>query len=242
VLKYQIHNHGAPGIYKKFPNRKYFILLENLMFSGLKAYFIAKRKNRKVSIYLHTFFLKYGSLYNLLFYKSNTDSFNFIKKTKNKKQRAMYNLILTFNKNKVFMNISDVCKRNYLFLSPGFFIKYFNKKKLYKKSKVIRTLQIKYLRKIFLLLHLPNTILFIKKTPLFLLEILNLFNQEIPHKFNEPVTNREIFDNKPNRLLTVFKYFIFLSNHSYIKFKEKKKGRVKRKITRKIVMRNTIID
>lgn len=158
------------------------------------------------------------------------------------RQRVFYNMILTFNNNKIFINLNDALKRNYFFLSPGFFIKYFDKKKLYKKSKIIRSLFIKYLRKIFLLVRLPNLFLFVKKTPVFLTEFLNLFNQEIPHKFNEPLTNREITDTIKNKPLTSVKYFIFLSNQSYVKFKKKKKGRVKRKILRKITTQNSVID
>lgn len=100
---------------------------------------------------------------------------------------------------------------------------------------------IKFLRKIFLLLKFPNILIIFKKNPIFLLEFLLLFNQPILHKFNEPLTNREIIDEE-NKLLTKIKYFIFLNSENYTKNKTKKKGRVKRKISRKIIFKNKIID
>jgi hypothetical protein len=98
----------------------------------------------------------------------------------------------------------------------------------------------KYLRKIFLLTSLPRLFLILKKNPVFLIEFLNLFNQPILHKFNEPLTKKEIFDT--NDALTKFIYFVFFKNTSYSKFKQKKKGRVKRKISRKLVLKNALID
>jgi hypothetical protein len=100
----------------------------------------------------------------------------------------------------------------------------------------------KYLRKLFLLLSLPRTILILKKNPVFFLEFLNLFNQPIPYKFHEPFTNREVFDTAVNKFLTKFLYFIFLNTQNYTNNKTKKRGRVKRKIFRKIVLRNAVID
>jgi hypothetical protein len=199
-------------------------------------------KTLKKTRNMHNFFISYSRLYNYLFQKITYDAFFFFIFLKKKKNRPLYHLILTFRNNKMFVNINDRLKRNYFFISTGLFIKYFEKKKLFKKSKVIRTLLIKYLRKIFLLINFPRTILIVKKNPIFFLDFLNLFNQQIPHKFHEPLTNREIIDNKPNKNITKFLYFIFLNAENFTKNKTKKQGRVKRKIFRKIVSRNSIID
>jgi hypothetical protein len=170
------------------------------------------------------------------------DARQFFKTKRNKKKRAIYHLILTFRKNRIFVNLSDYLKRNYFFLSTGLFIKYFEKKKLFKRSKVIRTILIKYLRKIFLLVNIPNIFLLIKKTPTFLVDFLNLFSQQIPYKFNEPVTNREINDDDYTKNVTKMLYFVFLNTENFTKNKIKKRGRVKRKISRKLVLRNSIVD
>jgi hypothetical protein len=197
---------------------------------------LTSRKGRYYIFFLYAYF------YNILFKKISHDTYGLAKKYKNKKKRTLYNLILTFKKNKFFINLSDHFKHNYFFLSTGFFIKFFDKKKIYKKSKIIRTIMAKYLRKIFLLLNFPQLIVLVKKNPIFFLEFLNLFNQQIPYKFNEPLTNREIHDNNLKKFITKFLYFIFINSENYGANKTKKKGRVKRKISRKIVIRNSIID
>lgn len=196
----------------------------------------------KNEIFFFKFFVEYSHFYYKIFQRITYDAHNFVRKTKNKKNRPMYHLILTFRNNKIFVNLNDRLKRNYFFMSTGLFIKYFEKKKLFRKSKIIRTILIKYLRKIFLLVNLPRVVLLIKKNPTFFLDFLNLFNQQIPYKFNEPMTNREILDNEPAQHITKFLYFIFLNTEDFTKNKTKKRGRVKRKISRKIVSRNTIVD
>lgn len=187
------------------------------------------------------FFIEYFNFYILIFNRFVYDTNNFLKTIKNKKKLTLYRLILTCKNNKLFINLNDNLKINYLFLSTGFFIKYFDKKKFFKKNKTLRIVMIKYLRKMFLLVKLPQTILILKKNPIFFLEFLNLFHQPILYKFNEPLTNREIIDEGSD-VITNFLYFIFLNTENFTSNKTKKKGRVKRKIYRKIVIRNAMID
>jgi hypothetical protein len=100
----------------------------------------------------------------------------------------------------------------------------------------------KYLRKIFLITKIKKAILLIKKTPVFFLEMLNLFSQPIPYKFVNPVDKKLIEEKTNQKPLVSFIYFIFLQNQSYVKNKINKKGRIKRKILRKIVLENQIVD
>jgi hypothetical protein len=216
--------------------------LEHLNEESATLFDLYRKSILKKGDYSHGFFLNYTMLYNSLFFKSKYDLLYYVKKKKKRKTRNTYRLILTFRNNKFFINLLDILKRNYLFISTGLFIKYFDKKKLYKKSKIIRAILIKFLRKLFLLMKFPRLILIVKKNPIFLLEFLNLFNQPIPYKFNEPLTNREIIDAEDNPSLTKIMYVVFLKTQSYIKFKTKKQGRVKRKISRKIVLKNAIVD
>lgn len=237
-----MHNYCKFYFTEKYINRRYFLILEYMYEENVYFHLFLKSKTLRNKKAHYGVFFDYTYFYHVLFQKISYDAFNFVKKLKKKKTRNTYNLILTFRKNKFFINLNDEIKQNYFFLSTGFFIKFFDKKKIYKKSKIIRTLMAKYLRKIYLLLNFPRTIVLVKKNPIFFLEFLNLFNQQIPHKFNEPLTNKEIKDENPNKLVTKFLYFIFISSQSYVNNKTKKQGRVKRKISRKIVIRNSLID
>jgi hypothetical protein len=133
-------------------------------------------------------------------------------------------------------------KKNILSLSPGLFIKFYENRKSLRKNKTIKMLIAKYLRKIFLITKIKKAILMIKKTPVFFLEMLNLFSQPIPYKFIDPVEKKLIEEKTNQKPLVSFIYFIFLQNQSYVKNKINKKGRIKRKILRKIVLENQIVD
>jgi hypothetical protein len=149
---------------------------------------------------------------------------------------------MTFTKNRLFVNFLDIKKRNYVSISPGLFIKFFEKKKSLKKTKTIKLLIAKFLRKLLLLTKIKYAFLIIKKTPIYLIEILNMLNQPILHKFIDPHEN-EVIEEKTSKLtLTHFTYLIFLNNTSYVKNKLPLKGRVKRKIFRKIILENNVID
>lgn len=237
-----MHNHGRFYFYKKYLNIKYFLYLEHLNEESAELFNRYRKSILKKNDYNYNFFLNYAMLYSSLFFKSKFDLLYYVKKKQKRKTRNTYHLILTFRNNKLFVNLLDILKRNYLSVSTGLFIKYFDKKKLYKKSKIIRTILIKFLRKLFLLIKFPRLILIVKKNPIFLLEFLNLFNQPIPYKFNEPLTNREIIDTEDNPSLTKVMYVVFLKTQPYIKFKTKKRGRVKRKISRKVILKNAVVD
>jgi hypothetical protein len=149
---------------------------------------------------------------------------------------------MSFKKNRMFLNLNNFSKKNFFFLSTGLFIKFFEKKKSFKKNKTIKLLMAKYVRKIFLISKIKNTVLIIKRNPIFLLEIINFFNLPIVHKFLNPIENKIIEEEDNNFIKIKFLYFIFLENKNFSKNKQPQKGRIKRKILRKIVFENKIID
>jgi hypothetical protein len=68
----------------------------------------------------------------------------------------------------------------------------------------------------------------------------------IPHKFLNPCENKFIDETtettKSKKDLFRFIFFVFSKTTSYSKLKIKKKGRIKRKILRKIILTNKLID
>jgi hypothetical protein len=227
---------------KFFIYKKYF---ENLI-----HLFYFNHKTQQKFIYLFDYFkfannfilFNFFFVYNYFFYKNFIDSFYFYKFFQNEIKKTYYNLIFSFKSKKIFVNILNYKKKNFLFLSSGLFIKFYENRKAFKKNKTIKILIAKYLRKFFLLLKIKNAVLFIKKKPLFFLEMLNFFHQSIPYKFFDPIEEKVIEEKENKKPLTNFFYLIFLQNNTYVKNKTKKKGRIKRKILRKIVLENQIID
>jgi hypothetical protein len=100
----------------------------------------------------------------------------------------------------------------------------------------------KYVRKIFLILGFQNVFLSVKRNPVFLLEFLDALNTPIVHMFYNPLSNKINEDVKRNAAIVRFIYFVFSKNDSFSLLKAKKKGRIKRKITRKLTLKNRIID
>ncbi len=100
----------------------------------------------------------------------------------------------------------------------------------------------KYVRKIFLISKIKNIILVLKKIPVFINEIINFFNTPIAHKFLNPVDNKFIEESSSAPIWIKFFYFIFIENKNFTKNKTSQRGRIKRKILRKVTFENKLID
>ena len=241
-LVYNAYQSKFKWLKYKFINYKYHKILDlireqNSLTRKKRKFYLLKYKKKqmiKINNYLY--------LYKFFFFMIFVDIFYFVKKNKLKRQKLTHFLILSFINNKLFVNLLNLNKKNYLFLSSGLFIKFFEKKKSFKKNKIIKLLIAKYLRKIFLLTKIRNTSLIIKNNPTFLLEMITFLNSPIPHKFMDPVTEEIIEELTPNFTWIKFLYFIFLENSSFSNNKTKKIGRIKRKITRKLVITNRVVD
>jgi hypothetical protein len=180
-------------------------------------------------------------IYNFFLNSIYLDIFYFNKFLKNK-NRIFFFLILSFKKKKLYINLQNNNKKNYLSISTGLFIKFFEKRKSIKKNKAIKLLMVKYLRKLFIISKINNLILVIKKTPLFINELINFLNTPIAHKYINPI-DQKIIDESLNKYSSIrFSYFIFTENKNFSKNKMPSKGRIKRKILRKITFENKIID
>lgn len=143
---------------------------------------------------------------------------------------------------RLYINLQNHRKRNFLFLSNGFFVKYFEKKKSIKKNKSIKILLTRYIRKLYLLVKFKYTIFFIKSLPTYLSELMNVLNTPIIHKFATPFSDKIFEDSLLHKNIFNINYFIFLKNVDFSRNKVRKRGRIKRKITRKLVLENSIID
>lgn len=235
---YNIYKNNTFFSKKNFNNIKYDKLLNLIKSKKIKPSnalnnFLNKINYNAINnfVLIYNFFL--NSIYIDVFYLTK-----FLKD----KTRSLFFLILSFKKKKLYINLQNTKKKNYLSISAGLFIKFFEKRKSIKKNKNIKLLMAKYLRKLFIISKISNLILIIKKTPLFVNELINFLNTPIAHKFVNPIDNK-IIDESLNRKLSIrFLYFIFMENKNFSKNKISAKGRIKRKILRKITFENKIID
>ena len=229
---YNIYKNNFNFIKKNFNSIKYEKLLNLVKLKKIK-----KNKDKINFNSVTSFILIYNFFLNSIY----LDIFYFSKFLKNKNRNFCF-LILSFKKKKLYINLQNNYKKNYLSLSTGLFIKFFEKRKSIKKNKAIKLLMAKYFRKLFIISKINTLILIIKKTPLFINEIINFLNTPIAHKFVNPI-DQKIIDESFNRTLSIrFLYFIFTENKNFSKNKTPAKGRIKRKILRKITFENKIID
>nr|YP_010049600.1 hypothetical protein J6764_mgp10 [Halteria grandinella]QPL16005.1 hypothetical protein [Halteria grandinella] len=241
-FNFEIYTNQFSWIKLNFLNLNYIKLLDLIKIKLTKIKYTNKNKLKIINFEKFNQINLYIYNYNYLFHFIKIELFYFYKMKYNNKLPIIYFLSLAFKNNKLFLNLNNNYKKSYISLSTGLFIKFFENKKSFKKNKTIKLLMAKYIRKVFLITKIVNTILFIKKTPKILNEIINFFNLPIAHKFLNPIENKSIEEHTNNFIWIKFLYFIFIENKSFCKNKLAQKGRIKRKILRKITFENKIID
>jgi len=166
-----------------------------------------------------------------LYYKHSTCSSHFDHK-----------LYLTFSPSRFYVNFRSFTNLNYFSLSVGLFLKFFNNQKSLKKTKTFKFLLVKLLRKILVVSGIRHFMIFFKRAPILLAEVFRFLTSPLITPFHDPVQNRTIVEDDRQYVRFSFKYFFFLKTVSYTTMKGKQKGRLKRKISKKIIKRNNISD
>ena len=121
--------------------------------------------------------------------------------------------------------------------------KFFSKTKAFLRQKTSYLLSAAFLRKIMLYTGLRQLILKVRGVPLFLRDIvstiLNPGKKMYEHPFRSPtqIVGENIFTHG-----FTFSYVLFTNLKPHSLMKRKKKGRLKRKIAKKIVLLNNILD
>ena len=157
---------------------------------------------------------------------------------------VILNLTLSFRKNQLFLHLQDLKKRDYCFASLGFFIKFFAKKKSLKKNKIMKFLLAKFIRKLFIISNILVTNLIVRGLPTNLSEMLVFINQPLRHKFIDPEDGSIIDESKikVGGYRIKFNYIIFIKNKAFGFVRLRQKGRIKRKLVRKLTKRGKITD
>ena len=163
------------------------------------------------------------------------------KLNKNKYFNTQKTLALNFKRNRFFPTLRTLKGESYIFLSLGMFIKFFNKSKSFLKSKSMYLILASFFRKILMFGSFRNLILTISKTPVFLKEIMATINDSVVAVYKNPFNDTEVNEKAYiNRFK--FSFIMFLNNKPFGPLKLKKKGRLKRKISKKIILMNRITD
>ena len=164
-------------------------------------------------------------------------------KTETEKFSNIYNIVLNFKKNRFFpyfqMNVS---KKVIFNNSLGVISKRFSEKKSYLKSKNSYIMSSSYLRRLLLYISVLRMQMTVIKTPKYLKDILSVLTSNSNSLYKNPFANNELVNEKELNPRIYFEYLVFLNNKALGPIKKKKKGRLKRKISKKIVAYNNILD
>jgi hypothetical protein len=150
-------------------------------------------------------------------------------------------LLLNFKRSRFFPTLRNTSGGTLLTLSLGLFSSFFKKGKFFIKNKSVYLTVVGFLRKILIYINVKQFLLFVKHTPLYLNEMLNMINNPVINFYKNPFTGDLVNENF---LLNKF-YFntiLFTVNKNYGFMKSRKKGRIKRKITKRITTANRLVD
>lgn len=100
----------------------------------------------------------------------------------------------------------------------------------------------KYLRKVFLLINLRSIDLFLVSAPTMLGEIIHYLFEPLQKPFTNPFTSRLIDETTFRYKFFYINYIYMLKTTPYNYLKTKKKGRIKRKVLRRLVKLNEKVD
>ena len=167
----------------------------------------------------------------------------YLRARKAEKLTVNHNLIFRFNQHRLVVALVDDLKRKtHFFLSPGLLLKYFQRKKSLKKNKSMKLLMARFLRKILLVLGARHLTLRLKGIPLFIDILLNMLFRPLSHLFTDPFTGNQVDEIQNTKGALNIATIVITKHRPFGYQKQKKKGRVKRKIRRKLTRLNSVID
>ena len=126
-------------------------------------------------------------------------------------------------------------------LSLGILSKFFKKGGSFIRSKLLYITTITFIRRTLIFSNIKNIILMVKKTPVYLNEILVGLNKVSISSYKSPFDKNSFYEKSTKQYFN-YTNFIYLNSKPYTFMKIKKRGRVKRKIMKKLVKFNRITD
>lgn len=191
--------------------------------------------------------LRLSSFYKSLSLPLTFSLYKKFNKTTYNPHKPLFNLYWTFSsKQKFFINLRSHLLRGYNYMSiySGLFLRFFNNKKPLRSSKLFKALMIKLLRKVLLASSVRLVNLIINRSAPIFSELYKLLLTPSIVPYINPTSKGLYNDSILNKSGTLFfvKKIIFRRTHSFTTLKTPRRGRVKRKITRRLVRKNQVTD
>lgn len=185
---------------------------------------------------------KFLNQYTLFYQRTFYNLFRFTKQFNSYVSTASYKLFLNFRVNRLFINLINPAGRNYVSLSGGPLLKFFGNRKSLKKSKTFKLLLIKFLRKLLIISGISTFNLYFKGRISAVNEIVGTLLSPLASPFYDPLRGTTVLESPDTGFSMNVRYMIFDNIKSFTNMKTRSKGRLKRKIFRRVVKSNRITD
>lgn len=133
---------------------------------------------------------------------------------------------------------------NYFSFGVGMFLKFFESRRPLKRTKLFKLLLVRFLRKVLILSTIPRVHLVINRSPTLFTELYKAFTTPDIVPFRTLNRRRWYNDSKINlkRVPFTVDKFAFFRTKFYGLFKERRRGRLKRKVARRLIKKNSVLD
>ena len=156
---------------------------------------------------------------------------------------ATYVLRFRFNRERLSVVLSDEnSNKTYCFFTPGLLVKFAQNRKSLRKKTSMKVLMMQFLRKLLIVLRLNKIQIISSGIPVLLSRLLYMLSQPLNHLITNPLTGAVIDEITRTRTPLNFDSVFFTRSYPYGYMPTRKRGRVKRKIRRKLVKLGRLID
>jgi hypothetical protein len=152
------------------------------------------------------------------------------------------NLVLNYKRLRFFPLIRDSYGQTLFNCSLGVIAKYLNKGKSFTKKKAVYLLLFSLIRKILLYSKINDMILVLNRTPKYLQEFMTTLNTPSVSIYSNPFKASELLSESSKDTYFDFKFVQVITSKSYGYIKMGKRGRLKRKISKRVQASNRVLD
>lgn len=149
--------------------------------------------------------------------------------------------LINYRRRNFFPNFSNSNNSVLTTTSLGLFSKMLNKGKSFIRNKMVYLMTASFFRKVFIYTSVINMTLYIKHQPLYLNELLNIIFKPVIGIYQHPFNNYLVDENTIHTHYR-FNNIIFLLNKRFTTQKTKQRGRLKRRIMKRLVKINNVLD
>ena len=157
-------------------------------------------------------------------------------------QPVQYFLSLNFKRLRFFPGFKTTSGTDFVHLSLGLLNSFFRKGKFFLKSKITYLALTGFFRKLLIFSNIKTFFLQINRTPKYFMEILNTLLEPVINFYKDPFNTNILINEQYWNPSFFFHSVIFTNPKPYGKVKVKQRGRLKRKISSRIIKLNRVLD